>query len=51
MYPTDPEGSLASSRHRGFFECNTMVGVCLSPRVGMINLFPVVCHIFGALLN
>ena len=36
MYPTGPEGYLASSRHRGFFECNTMVDVCLSARVGMI---------------
>ena len=35
MYPTGPEGSLASSRHRGFFECNTMVGIGLSASVCM----------------
>ena len=36
MYPTGLEGSLASSWHRGFFECNTSVGVYLSANVGMI---------------
>ena len=36
MYPTDSEGSLASSRHRGFFVCNAMVDVCLSASVGML---------------
>ena len=36
MYTTGPEGSLASSPHRGFFECNTMVDICLSASVGMI---------------
>ena len=35
MYPTGPEGSLESSRHRGFFECNTMVGIGLSASVCM----------------
>ena len=52
--PDRPWGSLASSRHRGFFECNTMVGVCLSTNVGMvflINLILAACHIVGALLN
>ena len=33
---TSPESHLASSRHRGFFECNTMVDVCLSASVRMI---------------
>ena len=36
MYPTGPDGYLASSRHRGFFEGNTMVDVCLYASVGMI---------------
>ena len=53
MYPTGPEGSLASSRHRGFFECNTMVGIGLSASVCMflMNIILAACHIFGALLN
>ena len=42
MYPTGLEGSLASAWHRGFFECNTSVGVCLSANVGMILA---ACHI------
>ena len=36
MYTTGPEGYLASSPHRGFFECNTMVDICLSASVGML---------------
>ena len=36
MHPTSPESYLASSRHRGFFERNTMVDVCISASVGMI---------------
>ena len=35
MYTTGPEGSLASSPHRGFFECNTMADICLSASVCM----------------
>ena len=55
MYPTGPEGSLASSRHRGFFECNTMVGiirpVCQCLYVFLMNIILAACHIFGTLLN
>ena len=55
MYTTGPEGSLASSPHKGFFQCNTMVDICLSAMQCrydfVMNIILAACHIFGALLS
>ena len=53
MYPTGLEGSLAASWHRGFFGCNTSVGVYLPANVGMIFESNNSCCMlyFSALLN